>query len=412
MEQKKIIFISTFLHSGLDWVHSLLDSHPQLLITPALSFYRCWTRFDFNETEKGQKIYNKFYEYISENIGPNSKNEQKKFLNNYEELNNFFVKFSDLLKNNLVRRKHAFLYVQESYLYAKKIKKNSVKIIIAHETLPFYKNFFKEDFPKSSLILVLRDPRAALAGIWYRRDKLFGHLPDYTFNMTIDCWFYAVNIIKDKFYKNGKNLFILKNENLHNNLKNEMLKLSDWLNIDFNDCLLHESFPSGKTVFVDSAYLLDGKPNDQNLFNQKVPNDYFKIENVTARWRKTLSNKQIIMIEGIFSICFTRFGYKKIFNDNLYNKILSFIFFFIPQTKLLNSWIENYPNLEAFNRIYKRLYLNDKIFLAKIWVFLPNFVKFLSLVFYSVFSRVKIFFNSKENIPSYDKIKKNLKEES
>ena len=69
MREKKIIFLTAFLHSGLDWVHSLLDSHPQLLITPALSFYRCWTRFDFNEIEKGQKIYTKFYEYISENIG-------------------------------------------------------------------------------------------------------------------------------------------------------------------------------------------------------------------------------------------------------------------------------------------------------------------------------------------------------
>ena len=412
MKEKKIIFLSGFLHSGLDWVHSLLDSHPQLLVTPALSFYRCWTKFDFSEFENGKIIHDNFYKYITENVGPYSKNEQKKFLHTQEEQINFFLKLSDLLKNNLISRKEAFLFIHESYIYAKKIDQSHIKAIIAHEHLPIYKKFYIKDFPKSSLVLVLRDPRAALAGIWYRRDKLFGHLPDYTFNMTIDCWFYAVNIIKDKFYKNGKNLFILKNEDLHNNLKNEMLKLSDWLKIDFNDCLLHESFPSGKTVFVDSAYLLGDKPNDQNLLNQKVPNDYFKIENVTARWRKTLSNKQIIMIEGIFSICFTRFGYKKIFNDNLYNKILSFIFFFIPQTKLLNYWIENYPNLEAFNRIYKRLYLNDKIFLAKIWVFLPNFVKFLSLVFYSVFLRVKIFFNSKENIPSYDKIKKNLKEES
>lgn len=406
MKQKKIIFLSTFLHSGLDWAHSLLDSHPQLLITPALSFYRCWTRFDFNEIENGQRIYNKFYEYISENIGPNSKNEQKKFLSDHEELKNFFVKFSELLKNNLVSRKHAFLYIHESYLYAKKIKKNSVNIIIAHETLPFYKKFFKKDFPKSSLILVLRDPRAALAGIWYRRDKLFGHLPDYTFNMTIDCWFYAINIIKDKFYKKGENLYILKNEDLHNNLKDEMVKLSNWLKIDFDDCLLRESFPSGKTVYVDSAYLLGDKPNDQNLFKQKIPKDYFKIENVTARWRKTLSKKQIIMIEGIFSLCFVRFGYKKIFNDNLYNKILSFIVFLIPQKKLLNYWIENYPNIDAFERIYKRLNTKNKYFLAKIWLMLPNFIKFLSLTLYSIFSRIKILLNSKNKTPAYDKIKK------
>lgn len=406
MKEKKIFFLSTFLHSGLDWVHSLLDSHPQILITPALSFYRCWTRFDFNENERGQKIYNNYYKYINENIGPNSKNEQKKFFHNHEELNNFFLSFSDLLKNDLVSRKQAFLYLQESYLYAKKIKKSSVKVIIAHETLPFYKSYFKKDFPKSSLILVLRDPRAALAGIWYRRDKQFGHLPDYTFNMTIDCWFYAINIIKDKFYQKGKNLFIIKNEDLHNNLKNEMLKLSHWLKIDFAECLLSESFPSGKKVFVDSAYLLDDRPNDQNLFNQKIPDNYFQIENVTSRWRKTLSNKQIIMIEGILSICFKKFGYKKIFNDNFYNKILSFIFFLIPQKKLLNYWVRTYPDVEAFERIQKRLTIQNKYFYAKIWSFIPNFMKFLCLILYSIFSRIKILIVTKENVPAYDKVKK------
>ena len=181
--------------------------------------------------------------------------------------------------------------------------------------------------------MILRDPRAALAGIWYRRDRLFGYLPDYTFNMTIDCWFYAINIIKDKFYKNEKNLFILKNEDLHDNLKNEMLKLSNWLKIDYDKCLLYESFPSGKKVYVDSAYLLNERPNDQNLFSQKIPNNYFKIENVTARWKNTLSNKQIVMIE-ILSICFIRFGYK-IFKDNFYNKVLSYLIFFIPQKNFL-----------------------------------------------------------------------------
>jgi hypothetical protein len=406
MKEKKIIFLTAFLHSGLDWVHSLLDSHPQLLITPALSFYRCWTKFDFNEFENGKLIYDKFYKYIRENIGPNSENEQKKFLHTQQEQNDFFIKLSDLLKDNLISRKEAFLFIHESYIYAKKIDQRLIKAIISHEHLPIYKQLYKKDFPKSSLILVLRDPRAALAGIWYRRDKLFGHLPDYTFNMTIDCWLYAINIVKDKFYKNGKNLFILKNEDLHNNIRNEMLKLSNWLQIDFDNCILYESFPSGKTVFVDSAYLLGDKPNDQSLFTQKIPDDYFKIENVTARWRTTLSNKQIVMIEGIFSICFKKFGYKKLFNDNLFNKILSFIFFLIPQKKLLNYWVETYPDIDAFERIYKRLTIQNKNFLAKIWSLIPNFMKFISLFFYSIFSRVKILLNSKENTPTYDKVKK------
>ena len=30
--------ISTFGHCGLDWLHSLIDSHKQVLIHPSLSF--------------------------------------------------------------------------------------------------------------------------------------------------------------------------------------------------------------------------------------------------------------------------------------------------------------------------------------------------------------------------------------
>ena len=126
-------------------------------------------------------------------------------------MNNFFFKLYDLLKVRLISRKETFLHIHESYLYAKKIKKDNIKIIVANETIPFYKNFFKEDFPQSSLILVLRDPRAALAVIWYRRTKIFGHLSDYTFNITIDCWFYGMNIINDKFFKLKDNFYILKN---------------------------------------------------------------------------------------------------------------------------------------------------------------------------------------------------------
>ena len=60
--------------------------------------------------------------------------------------------------------------------------------------------------------------------------------------------------------------------------------------------------------------------NDQNLFNQEIPKDYFRIENVKKRWRKVLSKSQIIMIENILSYCFDKFGYKKLFSNNIFNK--------------------------------------------------------------------------------------------
>lgn len=408
IRKKKIVFLSTFLHSGLDWVHSLLDSHPEILITPALSFYRCWIKFGFKKFENSTEVYNKFYKYIKNNIGPECKNEQKKFLNTQEELDNFFLKFSLLLQEQLISRQQVFIYIHESYAYAKKINENKIKVIVAHETLPFYKKLFKDDFPNSRLILVLRDPRAALAGIWHRRIKLFGYLPDYTFNMTIDSWFYAVNFLKDKFYILNDNLYILKNEHLHNDLEGEMIKLTKWLKIDFNKSLLSETFPSGKNVFVDSAYLMNDRPNDQKLLHQNIPKDYFKIENVIKRWKDVLSKQQIIMIEGIFTIFFNDFGYKRIYRKNLINRFLSLVYFLFPQKDLMEYWLKNYPSVEAFERIKKRFDIENKFFFSKVWVLTPNFAKLTLLFLYSVVTRFKILLSTKENIPNYDKQKQNI----
>ena len=36
IEKKPIYFLNTFGHCGIDWLHSLLDSHNQILIMPAL----------------------------------------------------------------------------------------------------------------------------------------------------------------------------------------------------------------------------------------------------------------------------------------------------------------------------------------------------------------------------------------
>ena len=40
IENLPVIAISTFGHCGIDWLHSLIDSHKQVLIIPPLSFFR------------------------------------------------------------------------------------------------------------------------------------------------------------------------------------------------------------------------------------------------------------------------------------------------------------------------------------------------------------------------------------
>ena len=45
----KIFNLSTFGHNGVDWMHSLLDSHPDILIMPAFSFFRSLNRLKFRK---------------------------------------------------------------------------------------------------------------------------------------------------------------------------------------------------------------------------------------------------------------------------------------------------------------------------------------------------------------------------
>ena len=40
LEKLPIFVLQSAGHAGIDWVHSLLDSHSQILLMPAFSFYR------------------------------------------------------------------------------------------------------------------------------------------------------------------------------------------------------------------------------------------------------------------------------------------------------------------------------------------------------------------------------------
>ena len=405
-KEKRIVFLSTFLHTGLDWIHSLLDGHPEILLMPALSFYRCYIKLNLVNEKNNEVVYNKLYEYISKNIGPNCENEQKKFINSFKEMEDFFFKLKQELSIIEINRKNIFFAIHSSYAYAKKINIDDIKVIISHETLPFYKTFIKKDFPNSKMLLILRDPRASLAGYWYRRAKEFGgYIPDYTFNHSLDCWLYGIGIVKDSFYTINKNLYIIKNEDMHLNLQNEMKKLALWLNIQFYQSMLKESYPSGKKVLVDSAYLWNDLQNDFKNYEERIPDNFFSKENIKLRWMENLSQSQILMIEELFDYVFKIYNYKKIYKSNFIKIIRAYYCFLIPQKNLLIKWSKDYPGIDAFNRIEKRLEKNQRYILKKVWLLNPYIFRYAFLFSYSMISRLKIIYSSKDSIPTYDKIK-------
>ena len=40
LKKTRIIVLGSFGHSGIDWLHSLIDGHKNVLILPAFSYFR------------------------------------------------------------------------------------------------------------------------------------------------------------------------------------------------------------------------------------------------------------------------------------------------------------------------------------------------------------------------------------
>ena len=87
-----ILVISSNAHNGLDWVHSLLDGHKQIVILPAFSYFRFLIRekINFKLFKKKKKlirlISNTLYKKDSYNVP------RRKFFTNTKE-KNLFSKF-------------------------------------------------------------------------------------------------------------------------------------------------------------------------------------------------------------------------------------------------------------------------------------------------------------------------------
>ena len=189
-----VTFLMTFGHCGIDWMQSLLNSHKQILITPALSFYRCWKILDADTATNVNEMFNIWNKYITKYIGPDSHNEQKKFLHTDQEMELFFSEFRKHLESDGINKISVFWAIHESYALAKGIQIDSIKSIVVHEHLPWPFQEIFLDFDNANFLIMMRDPRAAIAGLFKGRVSDFGYLPDFAFNIILESWLQGVEI--------------------------------------------------------------------------------------------------------------------------------------------------------------------------------------------------------------------------
>ncbi|MDP7194805.1 MAG: hypothetical protein QF864_01270, partial [SAR202 cluster bacterium] len=170
INNKKITFLLSFGHTGIDWFHSLLDSHPQILLMPCFSFYRSWKVLNADLAKSEEAMHSIWIDYFT-SAGMQSK-ESKQFYSS-EETERFSNKLFEKLVDNGIGRKETLYSIIESFAWAKDIDLNQINTVIEHEHVSFpYKEIF-QDFFEPNILMIYRDPRASLAGFYKGIDKKY-----------------------------------------------------------------------------------------------------------------------------------------------------------------------------------------------------------------------------------------------
>tara|TARA_B100000700_G_C15047710_1_gene858733 strand:- start:2617 stop:3717 length:1101 start_codon:yes stop_codon:yes gene_type:complete len=311
-----VVAISNFGHCGLDWLHSLIDSHKEILILPGLSFFRKIEilkkrKINFNNNSNLKEIVNIFAKELFNNKAPKkyniiTKKQSKSKFKKY--IFNFLV-----TEKNLEMEKRLFFAIHYAFVKINKINLSKIKRIVAHEHVPWNCYQYDECF-NSKFIFIVRDPRASIAGSL----RMFQRSKNIPINFQIDMNLSYVISAQIFCKKLSKKVLILKNENMHNNLKPEMKKLAKWLNIKFNNSLLNSTF-LGKKWIGESGYL---RKSD---LEKPYPKDYYKPSNVESRWRNILDKNTILIIETVSEKIMKKYNYSLDNNLNVRSKFFGYL---------------------------------------------------------------------------------------
>ena len=322
-ERLPLTVLSSFGHNGLDWVHSLLDGHADILLMPAFSYFRT---LDFFRLKYGYSICDKpnqsqLAEKLTEFLykDPSYKVVRRRFLHNDDDMEKFKAHLVIFLENSSINSnlKRLFYGLHYAFCVISNIDLNNIRTIVHQEHVSWHGLEYEKIF-KPSFIFVMRDPRAGLAGAWKRQSENAGmeRLNPFDFDKTILAGTYL-----EAFYKKLKNnndgskkVIVMVNEKMHENLEREMRNLCEWLDIGYQESCLEETF-LGKEWLGESSYLAVDE------LTERPPLDFYDIDKIESRWRNQLKLDDINMIETVYKDTFLWFDYKKDFVPNRSNQI-------------------------------------------------------------------------------------------
>jgi hypothetical protein len=395
---KQLYFLISFGHCGIDWIHSLFDSHPQILITPAFNFYKSWKVLNAHKITSTFEMHSLWMNYFLNN--PDMFSKETRLFANEEQYDIFSKSLKDNLDNYGLLRINVFNAIHDSY--SQTINPDwQPKIIIAEEHINLPLETILLDFPDSKIIFIVRDPRAAINGYMKLFSKKYADLPDYFdhyFNLAYEQWFLAWDVYSK--IKNEKDKYIIiQNETMSLNTKDEMKSVARKLGIEFDDILTKMTFSNGSEWTLDSAYA-DRKGNLPENQTVKSFLDPIAIKN---RWSNDLPANDLIMIENFFHQFIEEFKYPNYTKISSINKIKSYLNYIKPR-RSYNRINMMPPNHDEFERTKKRLTAQRPFALILFKLLSPLFMR-LFIYIDSVITRFSILFFPSNRWNRYDNSK-------
>ncbi len=347
-----VYMLGSFGHAGIDWTHSLLDNHKQILIMPAFSFFRTLYKIEKINGISIQKLSdNKYASEVLTDIfylDDSYRLKRRKFIFDDKQKEIFKSEVFNFLENsndNIIRK--LFFAIHYAFSKLHHINLEEKKCIVIHEHVSWhYKKYF--EYFNAKIILIFRDPKAALGGgiLRMKNSNTSKILNSFQFDTMILDMLCAYQIYLEE--KNSGKAFFLQNEKMCIDLKKEILKLSSWMNIDFNSSLLEQTFMK-KQWLGESSYLAEDE------LEKPPPKNFYSPDEVEKRWRTVLSKKDIIFIEVVFRNYIKDLNYTFDNNLNFFKIIISYLDFLFNYQHQEKYYINKY--LIILRNVLRRVFM-------------------------------------------------------
>ena len=308
---KGIICIQNVGNSGTLFLQSLFDSHPELLVLPALytrEIYNFWD--NCNKQYSNKKIAEQFVEdpcqaywfdsderfrvIIDQNLNRMGDKENE----NLEiDKQKFLKNLIDELNKKKLSRRHFFLSVH--FAFAKTAKLNYVKKF--YIVFPFHTNplkiakYIEEDFSNIVFIHMVREPIKNLNS--GQIHSMINHGRNTEISKWVFCDDQTCEIISGKHVKSVS----VRLEDIHENPQEILNKVCDFLEIQWDKCLLNSTMLGKKwwnRPYSKKISGFDSNLHKKSSINTLTSFDIFRLEFLFYSWKKKWEYKTHKYVEN------------------------------------------------------------------------------------------------------------------